>query len=315
MRKKVMKSINRSFGWEMFGIFAGKMKMVAGCFFVDQLIVSARSAVMILSWIETNWMTKMLNIARARFTSGSQLACRYANFFKHSVTWCSLCVGVLPSMCVRVPPLSEEAAYYLSRCNEPGLVLGRLSCRGNFVTLDLFYWVICVDGERERESWRAKGRQASGGRRGGGAAQVVRGDWRDEWQWKVIERGRENNSWGSRREEKWDDSAFIFLLSYFPLSPSPSLTHPSISVLHSAASQAGLAESPHFSLLTPSTLKVISTNLAVQNARISNLFMWLLPAVIGGGCSCVCTCTIRLFFMCTVHELLEILDASPPHTY
>lgn len=235
----------------MFGIFAGKMKMVAGCSSVDQLIVSARSAAMILSWLETNWMTKMLNIARA--WSGSRLACRYANFFKHSVTWCSLCVGVLPSMCVRVPTLSEEAAYYLSWCNEPGLVLGRLSCRGNFVTLDLFYWVICVDGERERESWQAKGRQASGGRRGGGAAQVVRGDWRDEWQWKVIERGRENNSWGSRREEKWDDSAFIFLLSYFPflhLLPSP--IPPSLSFIQQPLRQAWLSRpTSHYSPLQP----------------------------------------------------------------
>lgn len=83
--------------------------------------------------------------------------------------------------------------------------------------------------------WRREGRKSWEGR----AAQVVRGDWRHEWQWKVIARERENNSWGSRREENWDDGAFRF-----PPSFSPS--HYSFGLLQSLT---------HFLLLTPFKFK------------------------------------------------------------
>lgn len=109
--------------------------------------------------------------------------------------------------------------------------------------------------EDEGESRRGKGGQWVEGEEEGRAAQAVRGDRRDEWQWKVIERGRENNSWGSRREEKWDDSAFIFLLSYsLPfslhlfLSPIP----PSMSFIQQPLRQAWLSSpAPHYSPLQP----------------------------------------------------------------
>lgn len=67
--------------------------------------------------------------------------------------------------------------YYLSWCNEPGLVLGRLSCRGNFVTLDLFL-LSHLCGWRKRGKEEEEEGESSGGE--GRAAQVVRGDWRDE---------------------------------------------------------------------------------------------------------------------------------------
>lgn len=83
--------------------------------------------------------------------------------------------------------------------------------------------------------WRREGRKSWEGR----AAQVVRGDWRHEWQWKVIAKERENNSWGSRREENWDDGAF-------PFPPSLSPSHYSLGLLQSLT---------HFLLLTPFKFK------------------------------------------------------------
>lgn len=101
------------------------------------------------------------------------------------------------------------------------------------------------EGERERAR---EGRAAE--RR---AAQVVRGDWRDEWQWKVIERGSERTTAGGaggRKNEMTVPSYFFFLTSF--LSPSLSLSPipRSLSFIQQPLKQAWLSSpASHYSQL------------------------------------------------------------------
>lgn len=183
----------------------------------------------------------------------------------------SLCVGGSP-LCAWVPLSVSRQRITCLGAMRP--CIRQVELQGEFCnTWPVSLSHLCGWRKRERRGRREQAREGRAGQLRGRAAQVVRGDWRNEWQWKVIERGRENNSWGSRREKKWDDSAFVFLFFLLSLSQSLSLRHLSIPVLHSTAWQADPAKSPRSSLLTPSALKVISTNLALQNARISNFFM------------------------------------------
>lgn len=65
--------------------------------------------------------------------------------------------------------------------------------------------------------WRKGGKEKEGEskRRDWMAAQVVRGDWKHEWQWSRKGGGTAAGaSWAGR--VTWDDGAFTFLLSYFP---------------------------------------------------------------------------------------------------
>lgn len=165
----------------------------------------------------------------------------------------------------------------------------------------------------EGESKRMRGEEGS---RAGGQHKWLEGDWRDDWQLEVIEREGERTTAGGAggRKNEMTLPSYFFFLTFSP-SPSFSLTHPSISVLHSAASQAGLAELPRSSLLTPSTLKVISTKLALYKCKnIKLLYIWLLVSVVG-GVFCVHSGTIPLFLCVSVHVLSKILDASSPHRY
>lgn len=143
----------------------------------------------------------------------------------------------------------------------------------------------------------------------GRAAQVVRGDWRDEWQWKVIAWARENNSWGSRREEKWDDSVFIFRL-YFSLPLAFSQPH-SISVLHSAASSRPDWVAPLL-ITHPFKLKGQKCKLGPLNCNIK-LFYITVAAVIVGVLmhtqSHLC-----VWCLCVLIILLYLL-VPPPHTW
>lgn len=104
--------------------------------------------------------------------------------------------------------------------------------------------------------WRKGGKEKEGEskRKDWMAAQVVRGDWKHEWQWS--RKGGRTAAGGSRAgRATWDDGAFTFLLSYF--------LRLCVFIFHSAASLAGLAELPLFLLLSPSTLKVKSKDFAL----------------------------------------------------
>lgn len=67
------------------------------------------------------------------------------------------------------------------------------------------------------------------------AAQVVRGDWKHEWQWsRKGGRTAARASWAGR--VTWDDGAFTFLLSYFPRL---GVSHPSLCLYLSFSSLSG----------------------------------------------------------------------------
>lgn len=150
---------------------------------------------------------------------------------------------------------------------------------------------LCGWRKREKDE-EGEGKQARGGHDGGGQHKWLGMIGRNEWQWKVIERGRENNSWGSRREKKWDDRAFIFL-SFF-LARSLSLRHLSIPVLHPAACQADPAESPPLLITHPFNLKGHKHKPSTSKCKNIKL-----------NVTCVCVC----------HVLLGVLEGSSLHTY
>lgn len=114
--------------------------------------------------------------------------------------------------------------------------------------------------------WRKRGKEEEEGRERGRRGQSVgvvgeqkwlgvMGGKSDNEKWS-RERERVNNSWGSRREEKWDDNAVIFLLFFLPqslslhlfLSPIP----PSLSFIRQPLGRAWLSRPiSHYSPFQP----------------------------------------------------------------
>lgn len=85
--------------------------------------------------------------------------------------------------------------------------------------------------------WRKGGKEKEGEskRKDWMAAQVVRGDWKHEWQWSRKGGGTAAGaSWAGR--VTWDDGAFTFLLSYFPRL---CVSHPSLCLYLSFSSLSG----------------------------------------------------------------------------
>lgn len=134
--------------------------------------------------------------------------------------------------------------------------------------------------------WRRAGMTSRERAREGRAAQVVRGDWRDEWQWKVIARGRENNSWGSRREEKWDDSALKFLT--LSLHPRPSFS--------SLSGRLGWVAP--FLITHPFNLKGQKHKLGSLKCKNIKLYHNLTVATCCWWCFCACTHAHALYMYC-----------------
>lgn len=186
------------------------------------------------------------------------LSCKLANMYimdeyanRHFMGLYSLCVC---GICVCEYPSQWVGSVLLVLVQWARPCIRQVELQGEFCNT----WPVSLShlcGRRKRgkeEEGVSEGGEGSGG---GGQRKWLRGDWRDEWQWKVIARGRENNSWGSRREEKRDDSAFIFLLSYVLslslhlfLSPIP----PSLSFIQQPLRQAWLSRlAPHYSPFQP----------------------------------------------------------------
>lgn len=152
-----------------------------------------------------------------------------------------------------------------------------------------------------KKKWKEEERQA--------AVQMVRlgRELSDNEKWSRRGEKKIADGWAWGGDELWWQCLHI---SFSLLSPSQSLTHPSISVHHSTASEA--EASPHSSLLTRSTLKVRSANTALWISRISNFSMTAAAAWYWRHiCACWCVSVCAQKSPC----FLKILEAGTLHTY